>query len=129
MSEPISPESRADNVNDGIAFDGWADDVSEAVALGANDASQVVALERGAKDAIARRAGRIAFGLVLITGVLALAAFSYHDEARSRGPVHAWHIVVATWLGALVAARSATTIVGARSRPREGDALRRAGLA
>ena len=80
-------------------------------------------------DVIARRAGRIAFGVVLLAGVAVLVdhvlSFRLYDER----PFHAWHIVVATWLGALVISAAVTAFVALLPRPRDPDALRRAALA
>lgn len=117
MSELVAPGSRVD-------------DASELVAPGSpvDDASDVVALEGGANAVIARRAGRIAFGIVLVAGMFALVAYSFHDEVRGRGPIHAWHIIVATWLAALFGAAIVTAAVGSTSRSRNHDDLRRPAL-
>lgn len=52
---------------------------------------------------LARRAARIAFGLVLVLGMLVLVAFALHYGFR-RMPIHAWQILLGTWLAAFATA-------------------------
>jgi hypothetical protein len=96
-------------------------------------------------DVIARRAGRIAFGTVLLLGTALLVQFeriwSHHGDGHTErlvggrwaatfvgGELHAWHIIVGTWLAAIVAGLAVTVVVAVLPRGRDGDSLRKLAL-
>ncbi|NVB80138.1 MAG: hypothetical protein HOV81_17220 [Kofleriaceae bacterium] len=60
-------------------------------------------------SSLARRAGRIAFGVVLFLGMLVLAVFAIHYGFREM-PVHAWQILLGTWLTAFATAAVVRTV-------------------
>lgn len=79
-------------------------------------------------DVFAKRAARIAFGIVLLLGMAALLDFAIAEGAHTPRGVHAWHIIVGSWLAAAIAAVVVWAVTVVRRPPRNSDALRRAAL-
>jgi hypothetical protein len=80
------------------------------------------------KDVFARRAGRIAFGMVLLAGAVMLVMQAGNHPAIPK-TVHAWHVIVATWTVAILVGRVVTAIASRTRRPHASNDLRVAGLA
>ncbi len=66
---------------------------------------------------LARRAGRIAFGVVLALGMLVLAVFAIRCGFRTM-PIHAWQLLLGTWLAAFGAAALVRTLTDVAAPPR-----------
>jgi hypothetical protein len=90
-------------------------------------------------DVYASRAGRVTFGVILIVGAFGLVALALGTDGRAtlalepEGPatprgLHAWHVIVASWLLAFIAARVAAAIETRSPDAHEPDALRDAAL-
>lgn len=75
-------------------------------------------------DVVARRAGRIAFGAVLLAGVYVLVNFARKHEVAHA--YHAWHVVAGAWLLAAAAGFLVTRLVAILPPTRDPGALRRA---
>lgn len=58
---------------------------------------------------LARRAGRIAFGAVLILGMFVLAVYAIRYGFRAM-PIHAWQLLLGTWLAAIATAAIVRTM-------------------
>lgn len=84
-------------------------------------------------DVFARRAGRVAFGAVLMAGIPALvthalAARRMRWEDPPPSGWHAWQIIVATWLLAVATGLVVRVVVPHLRLRREANALRDAAL-
>jgi hypothetical protein len=81
---------------------------------------------------IANRAARIAFGLVLLAGMLFIVTCTITtDKWLDHGPddMHMWHLILGTWLAALIVAgvvRAVATLLHLGGNP---ETLRHAALA
>jgi hypothetical protein len=77
------------------------------------------------QNVVARRAGRLAFGVVLIAGSLLLATTAFDEEFR----ISAWQILTATWLLAPAAGFCVALVASRMPASANPDALRGAALA
>ncbi|HEX5059762.1 MAG TPA: hypothetical protein VFV99_10410 [Kofleriaceae bacterium] len=82
-------------------------------------------------DIFARRAGRVAFGVVMMAGVPALVTHALASRRWDEPPAggwYAWQIIVATWLLAITAGLIVRVVAPHVRMRREADALRDAAL-